>query len=242
MDDFIFVYSMGRSGGGSLCNAIVNLVDFDHSYYEPFNDHFFEKSSDKSDYKSIIENFFDGGRVFVKHNVENFLYLDENVSEDLDCYLFQKFDKVIVNNRSNWLKHALSEVIADRTGNWHDHHSQSDLSESFEVSFSIIEKLIERRRSEWRDRVDYIRNNNEVESVWINYENFYNQIDLKSRVEHLIDIIKNFYELPVDKSRIERVYNILSKKYKINNKSSYRVVSNNTEINQKLGKEYGFLF
>lgn len=238
------MYSMGRSGGGTVIKFFELLTHLNYSFYEPFKDGYFEKGKKIEKYIDEIKGYFENkSGVIFKHNLENLDYLKRKKTFEIEKWLFDNFNKVLINGRSNWLKHAISEIISAKTGNWHQKHELNEISESIHVDLSYIENFIKKRKRKWDKNISYIEKSKNIDFVRVNYENFFGDVDLHSRVEYLENITKNFFEISLRKNHnIRKIYELLSPRYKINNKTTYKIISNIKIINKKLGKKYGFLF
>lgn len=246
MSDTVFIYSISRSGGSSLHSSISKLVQPDSVLIEPFSwtGELSVPREEEDNYGEYIERFFRvlemNNTTTVRHTIDHLSHLDEH--DSADHKILSNFDKVVLNSRSNRLRHIISHLIAEKTGAWKDFHVDSEYYEnSIVLDLDEIERRILEYREKWRDRVTFLEEEG-ISYVDVNYENFYKELDLHSRVENLIQICKNFYNLSVSDRKIRGVLSELSNQRNQNNRRTYSIVQNIDKINNELGPKYGFLY
>lgn len=244
MDDRILIYSMGRSGGGTLVNAINKLINKGDFLAEPFLETaYLNKNSDYEDQiDQFVVNVINQDIFTIKHNLGNFHYL--NRKKDVDYYLFDKFNKIVVNGRRNLLKCLISKIIGRRANYWHSNwrkNLEKLYANPFHVEIDEIEDEIQDVKKRWEDRVSYIENSSS-DVIYLEYENFFQEINLHSRLQHLKGVIKILLKISPSEENLEEVLQLLSNKQKMNSRKTYSVIKNIESINKNLGPKYGFLY
>ena len=237
---------MGRSGGEALLTSLGKLAGSETYLPEPLLGH---GLSDETQLKNLIdelvERIKDENIKVVKHNLGTFSELDDQKRKSVNRYLFDHFDNIILNGRRNVLKRNLSSIIGGKTGKWHG-KTKSYFSDLFQKSFRVdideMERWVLRTKRKWRENVDYIKNLKNVKVVSLEYENFFREISLNSRLKHLKGIYKMLIKESPSDENLPDVLDLLSNQQKMNNRDTYSVVQNIESVNKNLGPKYGFLF
>ncbi len=237
---------MGRSGGGALVTSLGKLADGDSYLSEPLLGH---GINDETQLKELIDNLIERVKneniKVVKQNLGTFSELSDQKRKSLNQYLFDRFSSIILNRRRNVLKRNISSIIGGKTGNWHG-KTKNYFSKLFEKSFRIdieeMEEWVLRIERRWRENKEYIKGLENIQVVSLEYENFFQEISLNSRLRHLKGIYKTLLkESPSDENLLD-ILDLLSNKQKMNNRDTYSVVQNIESVNKNLGPKYGFLF
>lgn len=247
-DDKVLIYSMGRSGGSALSISLGALINDSEVCSEPFsktgNFHIPKEAGEsyKDQIDSFIDYIFQDQITVVKHNFSHMDHLGEYELK-ADQYIFDRFGRVILNSRNNRLKQAVSFVISSKTNTWSNYQLKPSefYQHSFEIDLDDLVEIAERYRWGWNKRILYLKENS-IPYIDLNYENFFNEIDLQSRISQLENITNNFLNLSFSYEHIGSVLKMLSSKEKQNNSKTYSIVENIHEINNKLGPKYGYLY
>ncbi len=246
MDDCILIFSMGRSGGKTLVTSLGKLAGSENYLHEPLLG---LNLNNGTHYKTLVDNLInrvkDENVKVVKHNLDTFSELGDQERKKANHYLFDQFDKIILNRRRNVLKRNLSFKIAGETGKWHgktrDYFSNL-FQKSFRVDIEKMENWVLQTKKNWRRNVRYIERLENVEVISLEYENFFQEIGLNSRLKHLQGIYKMFLRESPSNENLLEVLDLLSNKQKMNNRDTYSVIENIESINKNLGPKFGFLF
>jgi len=238
---------MGRSGGKTLLTSLGKLSGSENYLSEPLLNH--SLNDETSRYKELIDELV--GRIneenirVIKHNLGTFSELKDKKKKKVNRYLFDQFDNIIINGRRNVLKRNVSSIIGGKTENWHGKTRDyfSDLfQKSFRVDIGEMEKWVLRTKRRWRKNVEYIKSLENVRVVYLEYENFFQEINLNSRLKHLRGAYKMLLREPPSNENLLEVLDLLSNKKKMNNRDTYSIIENIESVNKNLGPKFGFLF
>lgn len=268
-EENILVFSQGRSGGGTIQFALSAHVPtkiipekLNHEI-RPIDDSIrdFYEGTEPEDLpdgpyvertKEKLKMWLDD-KDGIKHVINNFSYVAKTrdyktgLWHKLDKMVIDHFDRVIINDRKNWLKWAISFEIADYTSTYgvdskkekEDYLDSIKEYEKFRVNVSDLRDKIHFTREEWNKRIRYIENSN-IPHFYLTYENLYN-----CPFEQRIKTFKNALKfLDLESEEISgHVEGLFSRERKVSGKdSNYHLIENIDEINDKLGPEFGFLY
>lgn len=237
---------MGRSGGEALGSSLGKLAGGETYLSEPLLGHGLDDETQlKKLIDELVERIKDENIKVVKHNLGTFSELSDQERKSVNRYLFDHFDNIILNGRRNVLKRNVSSIIGGKTENWHGKTKDyfSDLFEkSFRVDLGEMEKWVLRTKKQWRKNVEYIRNLENVKIVFLEYENFFQEIGLNSRLKHLRGIYKILLREPPSNENLLEVLDLLSNKKKMNSRDTYSIIENIESVNKNLGPKFGFLY
>jgi len=238
---------MGRSGGKTLLTSLGKLTGSENYLSEPLLNH--SLSNETSRHKELIDELVEKIREeniqVIKHNLGTFSDLGDQKRKKANRYLFDQFVNIIINGRRNVLKRNLSSIIGGKTGRWHGKTRDyfSDLfQKSFRVDIDEMEKWVLRTKRQWRKNVEYIKSLEKARVAYLEYENFFREIDLNSRLKHLRGAYKMLLREPPSNENLLEVLDLLSNKKKMNSRDTYSIIENIESVNKNLGPKFGFLF
>lgn len=247
MEKCILIFSMGRSGGEALATSLGKFAGSETYLSEPLLDD--NLADETSRYKELVDELVEQIREeniqVLKHNLGTFSELGVSKRKKANRHLFDQFDNIIINGRRNVLKRNLSSIIGGKTNKWHgktrDYFSNL-FQKSFRVDIGEMEKWVLRTKKQWRGNIEYIRNLENVRVVFLEYENFFQEIPLNSRLKHLRGVYKMLLREPPSNENLLEVLDLLSTKKKMNNRDTYSIIKNIESVNKNLGPKFGFLY
>jgi hypothetical protein len=254
--DTFFLFCQGRSGGSSLQEAInAGINKENQALGEPFSnegyrDRILRSDSFEGEIRNVLKELaqdYSG----IKVNVGNLLHYDlprvrkAGNSQNLSKVLFDFFNHVIVNGRKNLLKSIISERIAVVLDHWHVDSTEErkklvESAETWEEDMEAVKEHLERRSDSWNRAINFIESS-EIETLRVDYEDFYVDTDLQMRLEKVKSIVK-WIGYDFDPEHLGAIKHLLSKRRKVSNKDLYLLIENIEEINSRFGPEYGYLF
>lgn len=270
----ILVFSQGRSGGGTLqfgINAILNnkriCAENLNSYVSEVDDYVKEEYLEipvedlpvvifQREFRHRLENLMEE-YAGIKHNITNFTYYYETRDEytglwfELDKIVLDYFDKVVINDRKNWLKWAISFKIANYL-DVYNIHSESDREnyekiieedDRFKIDLKHLSKYIVKYKREWNKRIAYIESL-DIPHIYASYEDIYT-IPHQFTISRFQDIIE-FLGIEFQGDSLQndqRINDLFSPDRKVSGKDkNYSLIKNIDTINEVLGPKYGYLF
>lgn len=254
--DTFFLFCQGRSGGSTLQEAINAGINKEYEAHgELFGEGEYRDRILKSDhYEEEIRNVLkevSDGYCGIKVNVGNFMHYDlsgiREVGNQRNLYKlpFDFFDHVIINGRKNVLKSVISERIAVVLDQWHVNSSEErkriiENAKTWEEDIEAIERHLERKSESWNRAIAFIESGN-LETLRVDYEDFYVDTNLETRLEKVKNIV-NWLGHDFDSEHLGAIKHLLSKERKVSTKDLYLLIENIEEINNRFGPEYGYLF
>jgi len=257
LDEKIFIYSMGRCGSLNFQRALQHGVDYHGLMWtrpfspnlsgpeiifsdEPLNeledkfdfikDHFINSLGMRHHWNDFLNSYFMEKEYEIETEKRNKLF------KKLDCKLFEKFGRVILMFRKNYVKNYVSSKVIDETHIEHKKEGNETeklkhkLPNTFKLNPDDFKHFMKLKKFFIEDRGDFLVKNNIPYEIII-YEDFFEDKKLNEKIRFLENLIENFLDMNFVNRNLDKIKSAFTyKENKLIDDEIYKRVTNIDEL------------